>query len=68
MEKTDYEKLCDSITSTYKKTNDDHVHSTNEAGKRIVEKLELADRMERLQTSEASKTTKRSSLLSLLLG
>ena len=54
LDKKDYDKLIsNSITSTYKKSNDTHIKSINDAGKLIAEKLELADRMEILQDSES---------------
>ena len=53
LDHTDYEKLLkNSITATYKKTDIEHFLSINKAGRKIAEKLELADRMERLQKSE----------------
>ena len=59
LDKKDYDKLINnSITSTYKKSNDTHIRSINEAGKLITERLQLADRMEILQNSEAYITLK----------
>ena len=59
MEKTDYEShLVNNITSTYKKSSQDQVDRINRGALECAKKLDLEDRMEKLQTTEAYITVK----------
>ena len=59
MDKDEYEShLVNSITSTYKKSNHDKVEHINNNAYECAKDLELEDRMEQLQTSEAFITVK----------
>ena len=59
MDKTDYDAhLVNSITSTYKKSNEEQVNMINKGAFECAKRLDLEDRMEKLQTSEAYITVK----------
>ena len=50
--------LVENITKTYKKSNKARVNSINKDTKKLAEKLKIADRMERMEESEAYITVK----------
>ena len=50
--------LVENITKTYKKSNKTRVNSINKETRKLAEKLEIADRMERIEESEAYITIK----------
>ena len=59
MAKTDYSTcLSNNITSTYKKTDIDHIESIDKGALKCAEELGLADRIRRVQTSESYVTVK----------
>ena len=59
MNKEDYEKLMhENITKTYKKTNESKIKTINKSAKKIANRLNLEDRIEKLQESERYITIK----------
>ena len=53
MNKEDYEKLMhENITKTYKKTNESKIKTINKSAKKIANRLDLEDRIEKLQENE----------------
>ena len=59
MNKDDYEKLIyENITKTYKKTNESKIKTINKSAKKIANRLNLEDRIEKLQESERYITIK----------
>ena len=59
MNKEDYEKLRHkNITKTYKKTNESKIKMINKFAKRIANRLDVKDRIEKLQESESYNTIK----------
>ena len=59
MNKEHYEKLMhENITKTYKKTNESKIKTINKSAKRIANRLDLEDRIEKLQESESYITIK----------
>ena len=59
MNKEDYEKLIyENITKTYKKTNESKIKTINKSAKKIANRLNLEDRIEKLQESERYITIK----------
>ena len=59
MNKEDYEKLIyENITTTYKKTNESKIKTINKSAKKIANRLNLEDRIEKLQESERYITIK----------
>ena len=59
LSKDDYNKyMLENITKTYKKCNKNKVDHINYQAKTIVQKLEIADRVEKMQESEAFVTIK----------
>ena len=59
MDRNTYENhLVNNITSTYKKSNQEQVDQINRKAYECAKELDLADRMEKLQTSEAYITVK----------
>ena len=50
--------LVENITKTYKKSDKARVNSINKDTKKLAEKLKIADRMERMEESEAYITVK----------
>ena len=59
MNKEHYEKLMhENITKTYKKTNESKIKTINKSAKRIANRLDLEDRIEKLQESESHITIK----------
>ena len=50
MNKEDYEKLMhENITKTHKKTNESKIKTINKSAKKIENRLDLEDRIEKLQ-------------------
>ena len=59
MSKEDYHKhLRNNITTTYKNSNRNRVNDINLDAKNIVQKLEIDDRVEKMQETEAFLTRK----------
>ena len=53
MNKEDYEKLMhENITKTYKKTNESKIKTINKSAKKIANRLDLEDRIEKLQENK----------------
>ena len=59
MNKEDYENLMhENITKTYKKTNESRIKTVNKSAKKIGNRLDLEDKIEKLQESESYITIK----------
>ena len=59
MNKEDYEKLMhENITKTYKKTNESKIKTINKSAKKIANRLDLEDRIEKLQENKSYITIK----------
>ena len=59
MEKDEYKKLLfENITKTYKKTTEEKLKTINKGAKTIARKLELDDRVEKVQESQCYITVK----------
>ena len=59
MNKEDYEKpMHENITKTYKKTNDSKIKTINKSAKKTANRIDLEDRIEKLQESESQTTIK----------
>ena len=59
MSKKDFQKhLCNNITNTYKTFNRNRVNDINLDVKKIAQKLEIDDRVEKMQETEAFLTAK----------
>ena len=57
--KDQYKKhLCDNVTKTYKKSNRNKVNNTNYEAKTLCEKLNIDDRLQQMQETEAFITVK----------
>ena len=59
MNKEDYEKLMhENITKTYKKTNESKIKTINKSAKKIANRQDLEDRIEKFQENESYITIK----------
>ena len=59
MEKDEYKKLLfENVTKTYKKTTEEKLKTINKGAKTIAQKLELDDRVEKMQESQCYITVK----------
>ena len=59
MEKDEYKKLLfENVTKTYKKTTEEKLKAINKGAKTIAQKLELDDRVEKMQESQCYITVK----------
>ena len=59
VEQEEYKKLLkENITENYKKSNITKLHNINKSAKKITEKLQISDRIENMQGTEAYITIK----------
>ena len=59
MNKEDYEKLMhENITKTYKKINESKIKTINKSARKIANRQDLEDRIEKFQENESYITTK----------